>query len=65
MKTKEIHSMKNDDLVKKSNELKMELMKLNAQVAVGTVPKNPKQIKQIRKTIAKIKTEQKSKGAVL
>ena len=64
MKTKEIHSMKNEDLVKKIKELKMELMKLNAQVAVGTVPKNPKQLKQIKKTIAKIKTEQKSKGAL-
>lgn len=57
MKIKEIHSMKDDELTKKISELKTELMKLNAQVAVGTTPKSPKQLKLIKKTIARIKTE--------
>lgn len=61
MKTKEIHSMKKDDLEKKLSELKLELVKLNAQVAVGTTPKNPLQLKVIKKTIARIKTQLNSK----
>ena len=49
--------MKDEELNKKTVELKNELMKLNAQVAVGTTPKSPKQLKLIKKTIARIKTE--------
>jgi large subunit ribosomal protein L29 len=58
MKAKEIRSTSKDELEKKMNELKKELIKLNAQVATGTPPKNPGQIKQIKKTIARIKTVQ-------
>lgn len=61
MKVKEIHSMKPEELKSKIEELKKELMKLNAQVAVGTTPKSPKQLKLIKKTIARIKTELKTK----
>ncbi len=61
MKRKEIHSMKPEELEAKILELRKELMKLNAQVAVGATPKNPMQIKQAKKTIARIKTEQNRK----
>ncbi len=37
-------------------ELKKELIKINAQVAIGTTPKNPGQVKAMKKTIAKILT---------
>ena len=42
------------DLNNKSNELKKELMKLNSQIAIGTVPKSPGKVKEIKRTIAKI-----------
>ena len=47
-------------------ELKKELVKMNAQVAIGSAIKNPRQIRVIKKTIAKIytiQTEQESKAA--
>ena len=31
-----------------------ELMKLNSQIAIGTVPKSPGKVKEIKRTIAKI-----------
>jgi ribosomal protein L29 len=35
-------------------ELRKELMKENAQVAIGTVPKNPRKLRNAKKTIARI-----------
>lgn len=43
-------------LNEKLTELKMELIKINAQISMGTLPENPGRIKEIRKTIARIKT---------
>ena len=37
-------------------------MKVNAQIAMGTVPENPGRIKEIKKTIARIKNLQKNIG---
>ena len=62
MKSKELKNMTKKDLESKLNELKKELIKLNAQVATGTVPKSPGQIKQIKKTIARILTIIKEKN---
>ncbi len=63
MKIKDIRSMGPKELEDKLKEARIELMKLNAQVATGTAPKSPGQIKATRKTIARIKTviKQKSK----
>lgn len=57
MKLKQIHEMGKEDLEKKLTELHLEKVKLMASVATGTAPKSPGQIKQTRKTIARIKTE--------
>jgi ribosomal protein L29 len=54
MKTKEIKGMSKEDLDNKLEELKKELMKINAQIATGTTPKSPGNVTQIKKTIAKI-----------
>jgi len=65
MKSKELRKMSANELNKKVSELKQELIKLNAQVATGTQLKNPGQIRQIKRTIAKIytiKQEEKSKA---
>ena len=55
MKFKELKPMSRTELEGKLDELKMELLKSNAQIATGTIPKNPGQVKQTKKTIAKIK----------
>ena len=62
MKIKELKALNESDLNKKLIELKKELMKLNVQVATGTTPKSPSELKKIKKTIAKIKTILKQKG---
>ncbi|NQU98368.1 50S ribosomal protein L29 [Candidatus Woesearchaeota archaeon] len=59
MKFKELEPLSNEDLEKRLEEAKMELIKLNSQVATGITIKSPGQIKQLKKTIAKIKTRQK------
>ena len=56
MKAKEIRSMDKSTLNEKIIELKKELVKVNAQVAIGTALKNPGQVKKIKKTLAKILT---------
>ena len=56
MKFADIKKMPKDELTKKLHDLRTELMKLNAQVAIGTTPKNTKQIREIKRTIAKVET---------
>lgn len=56
MRIKEIRQLSNAELKKKLKELGMELIKLNAQAATGTNPKNPSQIRGIKKSIIQIKT---------
>ena len=46
--------MGKEELDNKLKDLRKELMKLNAQIATGTTPKSPGQVRQIKKTIAKI-----------
>lgn len=53
---KELRTMPVEEIKAKLEELKKELMRENAQVATGTIPKSPGKIKQIKKTIAKILT---------
>lgn len=56
MKVKELRGMGKEELKQKMQELYKEIMKDNAQVAIGTIPKNPGKLKLAKKTIAKIKT---------
>lgn len=56
MKIKDIRQMGTKELEEKLSEARMELMKLNAQVATGTAPKSPGQVKATKKNIARIKT---------
>lgn len=56
MKYKELSKLTIEELENKIKEMKFELMKLNAQVAIGTIPKNPKQIRELKKTIARYET---------
>jgi large subunit ribosomal protein L29 len=61
MKSKDIHAMPVAELNDKLAELRKELMKLNAQVATGTTPKSPGQVRTVKRTIARILTELKHK----
>ncbi len=56
MKAKELRALGKEDLAKKIDELHKELMKDNAQIAVGTIPKSPGKVRVTKKTIARIKT---------
>ena len=56
MKAKEIRSTDKNTLNEKIIELKKELVKINAQVAIGTALKNPGEIKKIKKMLARILT---------
>ena len=56
MKAKDLRSMSKDDLNSKLAELRKELIKHNAQISTGTTPKSPGQVREIKKTIAKILT---------
>ncbi|MFW6230496.1 MAG: 50S ribosomal protein L29 [Nanoarchaeota archaeon] len=59
MKIKDIRAKKPEALEKDELQLKKELMSLRAQVAMGTSPKSPKQIKSVKKALARIKTVKK------
>lgn len=59
IKKSELKLMKKSDVENKLVELKKELMKFNAQVAIGTVPENAGKIRVVKKTIARLNTKLK------
>jgi len=66
IKNNELRKMGEKQLDEKLIELRKELIKINAQVSTGTVPENPGNVKNVKKTIARIftiKTE-KAKEAI-
>ena len=54
VKSKELRNLGNKELQEKLLELKKGLVKMNAQVASGTVPENPGDVKNYKKGVAKI-----------
>lgn len=54
--TKELRTLSSPELLVRKGELQKELLKLNAQVAMGTNPQNPGKVKQTKKNIARILT---------
>ena len=56
MKFKELKEMAPEQREKKLKEARIELTKLQAQVAAGTPPKNPGQIRQLKRMIARLNT---------
>jgi len=55
MKFKDIKQKSEAERNKLLKESKIELLKENAQIAAGTMLKNPGKVKQLKKTIAKIR----------
>mgnify|MGYP001579317505 CR=1 FL=1 len=62
IKKNELIQMNEAALGEKLTELKMQLIKINAQRSIGTVPENPGRINEIKKTIARINTIKKQIG---
>jgi len=60
-KAKMFKGLSKTELKNKLSELELELIKLNAQVATGTTLKNPSQVGDTKKNIARIKTLLKEK----
>jgi ribosomal protein L29 len=56
MKDMDPTKMSKPELQAKILELRKELIKLNAQTATGTTPKNPRQIRTTKKYIARLLT---------
>jgi large subunit ribosomal protein L29 len=56
MKAKEIRNMDKGSINEKILELKKELVKVNAQVAIGAAIKNPGQVRNLKKSLARILT---------
>ena len=61
MKNKDIKSKTKEELESQLAELRKELIKLNTQVATGTTLKSPGQVKKIKKNIARLLTELRTK----
>jgi large subunit ribosomal protein L29 len=56
MKTKELRSIQRKELEDRLSEARLELIKIEAQVAMHTQIKNPGQIRRLKRSIAKILT---------
>ena len=59
MKFKDIKKLSPEEQQKQIDQAQVALIKLNGQVATGTPPKSPGQIKSYKKTIARVKTAQR------
>lgn len=65
IKNDQLRKMNEQELDNKLFELKKDLIKVNAQVAVGTIPENPGNVKNLKKAVARILTIQtEKKGGV-
>ena len=58
-KSKELKQLEKKVLAEKLTEVKKELLKINAKIATKIVPENPGNVKQLKKTIARILTIKK------
>ena len=56
IKNKDLRNLNRQELNTKLFELKKNLIKINAQIAAGTVPENPGNVKNVKKTVARILT---------
>ncbi len=54
IKKSEFKQMNEGTAKEKMNDLKKELIKINSQIAMGTLPQSPGRIKEIKRTVAKL-----------
>ncbi len=56
LRADEIRNLDRSEIDEKVNDLKLELAKEKGKIAVGGFPENPGRLKEIRRTLARIKT---------
>jgi len=61
IRKKEMSAMTPKDMPKKIEELRLEIAKEKAQISVGAAPKNTGKLREMKKTIARLLTEMKSR----
>jgi len=59
MNKKDVQKMTGPEMEKKLEEIKLELLKINTKKSSGAPPENPGQIRQLKKTIARIMTRRR------
>jgi large subunit ribosomal protein L29 len=64
IKKKEMKALGKNDIEKKMGEIKLELAKDRASAFVGGSVKNPGRIREMKRTVARMKTILKSQEAV-
>ena len=57
LRVKDVKKLGEKELIEKLNELKLELAKERANIAIGATVTSPGRIKEIRRGIARIETE--------
>ncbi|MEE8358501.1 MAG: 50S ribosomal protein L29 [Candidatus Hydrothermarchaeales archaeon] len=62
LRNEDIRDMSSDEIDEKLAELRNELLRERSIVASGGAPENPGRIKEIRRTIARMKTITAEKG---
>lgn len=66
IKNNELRKLSTQELQNKLLDLKKDLLKINSQISAGTVPENPGNVKNVKKTVARIMTimtEKKKEGS--
>ncbi|MBI4019979.1 MAG: 50S ribosomal protein L29 [Candidatus Aenigmarchaeota archaeon] len=63
LRVKEIRRLETKDIEKRANELKLELTKERAQIAIGASTSSPGRIREIRRTLARINTIKRESAA--
>lgn len=61
LKSKAAKELSQEELAKKLAEIKLELAKERGKIRVGGVPENPGNIREMRRTVARILTVQMQK----
>jgi large subunit ribosomal protein L29 len=59
LRTKDITNMALKEQQAKLEDLKKELMKLQSQMAMGSLPESPGRVKELKRTIARLLTIQR------
>ena len=62
-RAKEVAQFSDAELVENEQKLRNELIQQYGKVSAGGAPENPGKIREIRRTIARIKTEQTKRQA--
>ena len=62
-RAKEVAQFSDAELVESEQKLKIELIQNYGKVSAGGAPENPGKIREVRRTIARIKTEQTKRQA--